>query len=73
MDLYSASIIMKKIIVFLLSVIFAVGANAQKKNVSDSLNKLISTAREDTVKARLYSQLGNQYSNSRPDTALLIA
>ena len=72
MDLYSASIIMKKIIAFFILMIFAIGANAQKKNVSDSLNKLISTATEDTVKARLYSQLGNQYSNSRPDTALLL-
>jgi len=62
---------MKKILYTFIFVNFVLQLQAQQK-VIDSLKKAISVSSEDTIKIKLMNQLGIEYYQSKPDSALLI-
>ncbi len=63
---------MKKLVLTILLITLFVAAYSQQKTI-DSLKKLIAAAKEDTARAMLMNKLGVYYTNSKPDSALLLA
>lgn len=60
---------MRKLAGFFVLLALFLSTQAQRKQI-DSLKKMLTTAKEDTTKTLLYSQLGNLYYESRPDSVV---
>ena len=63
---------MKKIILLLLVSLSLSYSHAQP-NVRDSLNQLLQKEKSDTSRVLLLVRLSDQYTNSKPDSAMLLA
>ncbi len=61
---------MKKLLILTLSFLLCLNAFTQNQAVIDSLKQVITTTPNDTNKVKLLLQLGYQYENIIPDTAL---
>ncbi|HEY2580833.1 MAG TPA: tetratricopeptide repeat protein, partial [Mucilaginibacter sp.] len=61
---------MKKLTATLILITLILNGYAQK-NVTDSLKKLLNNAMPDTTRVVLLKNLGNGYSHSKPDTAMI--
>ncbi|MBI5218959.1 MAG: tetratricopeptide repeat protein [Bacteroidia bacterium] len=57
-------------ILFFCIVIFCFGNLAQAQSKIDSLWRVFTKAGYDTTRARLYFEIGTEYQNSNPDTAI---
>src|SRR4051812_42570147 len=67
---YSVTLKMKKGFAFVLVFFLSFCSNAQDKHLVDSLESLLSTAKEDTSKANILAQLSTALRNSDADKAL---
>jgi len=63
---------MKRLSAILALIALFINAHSQQR-ATDSLKKLITTAKDDTTKILLLDKLGYMYENSKPDSAMLIA
>ena len=63
--------LMKKIITTLLLLVCFIISQGQRQ-VIDSLNRMLATAKEDTTRANILIDLGRYYSFSQPDSGLLL-
>lgn len=64
---------MRKVLIICLFLGFCTRISAQNKKVLDSLNLVYQAAKHDTTKIITLVNIASFYSNSKPDTSLLIA